>query len=85
MIENLLLSLAGCASVQVAQPTTTEVVEDAGPGAHWTFDETRPPAESDGYRPPRKLAVLLHRLWVTQEKYEPLRGVVGWGWRRRSA
>ncbi len=23
----------------------------------------------------RKLAVLLHRLWVTQEKYEPLRGV----------
>src|SRR5262249_41780409 len=23
----------------------------------------------------RKLAVLLHRLWVTQEKYEPLRGL----------
>ncbi|WP_243720472.1 penicillin-binding protein activator [Luteimonas aestuarii] len=59
VLAALLLSLAGCASVQVAQPTATEVVEDAGPGTHWTFDETRPPAESDGYRPPRKLAVLL--------------------------
>lgn len=53
---------AGCATVQVTQPsapaqdTPAEVNRRA---AHWQFDETRPPAERDGYRPPAKLAVLL--------------------------
>jgi uncharacterized protein len=58
-IAILLLALAGCASVQVAQPPAAGPVEAVGPGAHWQFDDTRPPAERDGYRPPRKLAVLL--------------------------
>jgi outer membrane PBP1 activator LpoA protein len=53
---------AGCATVQVSQPsastedTPAEVNQRA---AHWRFDAARPPAERDGYRPPAKLAVLL--------------------------
>lgn len=58
-IAALLLALAGCASVQVAPPPAPGTTEQAGPGMHWQFDDGRPPAERDGYRPPRKLAVLL--------------------------
>src|SRR5690606_4570466 len=54
----LLAGLAGCATVEVSAPVVPEVVAPA-PNAHWRFDETRPPGEPDGYRPPRKLAVLL--------------------------
>ncbi len=54
----LLAVLAGCATTHVTAPAAP--VETAPqPSAHWRFDDTRPPAESDGYRPPRKLAVLL--------------------------
>lgn len=58
LIAALAAGLAGCASVQVGGPVT----QDAAPPAvstHWTFDQARPAAQSDGYRPPRKLAVLL--------------------------
>ena len=55
--------LGGCATVQVSTPTgpaedtTAQANERA---ARWQFDAgNRPPAESDGYRPPVKLAVLL--------------------------
>lgn len=54
----LLAGLAGCATVEVSAPAAPEVVAPV-PSAHWRFDDTRPPAEPDGYRPPRKLAVLL--------------------------
>jgi outer membrane PBP1 activator LpoA protein len=53
----------GCSTVQVSpsgnQPA--EAPQDASVrNAHWQFDASnRPPAESDGYRPPLKLAVLL--------------------------
>ena len=60
----LCLALAsGCATVRVSQPTGP--VEDTPAegqqrAARWQFDAgARPPAESDGYRPPIKLAVLL--------------------------
>jgi len=58
----VLTALAGCATVQVSGPATQQ--PDAGAttaaGAHWQFDAgNRPAAESDGYRPPVKLAVLL--------------------------
>lgn len=52
--------LAGCASVQVSGPAT-----DAPPPSapienlHWRFDPARAAGDRDGYRPPRKLAVLL--------------------------
>lgn len=59
VLAALLLGLAGCASVQVSAPAAPDVVAAPTPGAHWQFDDTRPPAERDGYRPPRKLAVLL--------------------------
>jgi len=53
---------AGCSTVTVA-PTAppAEAPEDTiQRNAHWQFDDAaRPPAESDGYRPPLKLAVLL--------------------------
>jgi len=52
--------LAGCATVQVSGPaddTGSAPVQSAS--AHWRFDPARPAAERDGYRPPRKLAVLL--------------------------
>jgi hypothetical protein len=59
----LLAVLGGCATVRVSQPTGP--VEDTPAegqqrAARWQFDAgARPPAESDGYRPPIKLAVLL--------------------------
>ena len=52
---------AGCATVQTSRaPGDSEAPSQvaADPG-RWAFDDSRPPAESDGYRPPRKLAVLL--------------------------
>jgi len=55
------LALAGCSSVQVTRPADAPDTEP-GPAmsGHWQFDAgDRPPAERDGYRPPRKLAVLL--------------------------
>lgn len=59
----LAVLVAGCASVAVS-PTgsgTTQPSAPAAPaGPRWSFDASnRPPAESDGYRPPVKLAVLL--------------------------
>ena len=56
-----MLAIAGCSTVQVARPVDApaEQPEPASTG-HWRFDAgDRPPAERDGYRPPRKLAVLL--------------------------
>ena len=56
----LALAIAGCSTVQVTRPAEAPV--DAAPVAtgHWQFDAgDRPPAERDGYRPPRRLAVLL--------------------------
>lgn len=60
----LAVMAAGCATVQVTQPTappesdTPEQVNERA--ARWQFDAgSRPPAERDGYRPPVKLAVLL--------------------------
>lgn len=52
---------AGCASVQVSGPTDAAPAPDDGiSNAHWQFDAgDRPPADGDGYRPPRQLAVLL--------------------------
>ena len=56
----MLAMLAGCASVQVSGPVQQP---DAAPepvvNTHWRFDPARAPADRDGYRPPRKLAVLL--------------------------
>ena len=57
----LAMAIAGCSTVQVTRPTE---VPDSAPEpvatGHWQFDAgDRPPAERDGYRPPRKLAVLL--------------------------
>lgn len=53
--------LASCATVQTTRPTTASVEPSTTPAApeRWNFDDTRPAAERDGYRPPRKLAVLL--------------------------
>src|SRR5690606_19314717 len=55
------LVLAGCSSVQVTRPAPTPVaLPEPVETEHWRFDAgDRPPAERDGYRPPRKLAVLL--------------------------
>ncbi|MET0328863.1 MAG: penicillin-binding protein activator, partial [Luteimonas sp.] len=52
--------LASCATVQTTGTGTVDVPSEApaAPG-RWTFDDTRPAAERDGDRPPRKLAVLL--------------------------
>jgi len=56
----LAATLAGCSTVQV-----TGRPPEAGPAAppainpHWNLDATRAPADRDGYRPPRRLAVLL--------------------------
>lgn len=55
------LAVAGCSTVQVARPVEAPSgrPEPAATG-HWQFDAgDRPPAERDGYRPPRRLAVLL--------------------------
>ena len=56
----LVSALAGCASVQVSGPVT-QAPSTAPPtvNPHWNFDPARAPADRDGYRPPRKLAVLL--------------------------
>ncbi|MEF3083795.1 penicillin-binding protein activator [Luteimonas sp. SMYT11W] len=57
----LVAALASCATVQTtgsAGPVAAPSEAPAAPG-RWTFDDTRPAAERDGYRPPRKLAVLL--------------------------
>jgi len=56
------LLLAGCATVRVSGPATTQDAASQAPArtAHWQFDAgARPPADRDGYRPPQKLAVLL--------------------------
>ena len=55
------LVIAGCSTVQVTRPAAPPPSEpDAVATGHWQFDAgDRPPAERDGYRPPRKLAVLL--------------------------
>ncbi len=57
----LALAIAGCSTVQVTRPTEAPAdAPDTVSSAHWQFDAgNRPPAERDGYRPPRKLAVLL--------------------------
>lgn len=53
-------TLAGCASVRVAAPpATTDVVPAPQVNPRWSFDAARQPGDRDGYRPPRKLAVLL--------------------------
>lgn len=53
--------VAGCATVQVSGPAdVAPVPDDTIRNAHWLFDAgNRPPADADGYRPPRQLAVLL--------------------------
>ena len=52
--------LAGCATVQVSGPTGgTPPAAAASASTHGRFGGARPAAERDGYRPPRKLAVLL--------------------------
>ena len=55
----MLAMLAGCASVKVG--TTAPSGADVEPvNPHWNFDPARAvPGSSDGYRAPRKLAVLL--------------------------
>ncbi|NYZ62854.1 penicillin-binding protein activator [Luteimonas deserti] len=52
--------LASCATVQTSGGTGA-VPEASGPvdPGRWTFEGDRPAAERDGYRPPRRLAVLL--------------------------
>ncbi|WP_262378772.1 penicillin-binding protein activator [Luteimonas viscosa] len=56
----MLATLAGCASVQVERPTPgPDAVAPPTLNPHWRFDPARAPAARDGYRPPRKLAVLL--------------------------
>ena len=54
---------AGCATVQVSQaPDATKdtPAENSQRQARWQFDAgARPAADSDGYRPPERLAVLL--------------------------
>lgn len=56
-----LAALAGCSTVRVSTPAAPPPAPvDSARSAHWQFDAgNRPPAESDGYRPPRQLAVLL--------------------------
>ncbi len=58
---SLALFAAGCVTMQSS--STPTVVDEPGAAVvesgRWAFDDTRPAAESDGYRPPRKLAVLL--------------------------
>ncbi|TWG93294.1 hypothetical protein L599_001400000510 [Luteimonas sp. J16] len=50
--------LAGCASVQVGPQVATTAPEPVS--SHWAFGADRAgPGDGDGYRPPRRLAVLL--------------------------
>lgn len=52
--------LASCATVQTTSTGTVVAPTETAPApARWRFDDSRAPAERDGYRPPRKLAVLL--------------------------
>lgn len=58
------IAAAGCSTVQVSKdpdsPGSDTPVETAQRNGHWQFDASaRPPADRDGYQPPRKLAVLL--------------------------
>ncbi|MBJ6985267.1 penicillin-binding protein activator [Luteimonas sp. MC1750] len=57
----LALAIAGCSTVQVSRPAEAPAsLPEPVSTSHWQFDAgDRPPAERDGYRPPRKLAVLL--------------------------
>ncbi|MGY1521272.1 penicillin-binding protein activator [Luteimonas sp. A482] len=56
----LAATLAGCSTVRVAGTAPeAEAVAPPAVNPHWNFDATRAPADRDGYRPPRKLAVLL--------------------------
>ncbi|MCW5582036.1 MAG: penicillin-binding protein activator [Luteimonas sp.] len=60
LIAASLALLAGCATVKVSGPAgedTSAPVQAAS--THWRFDPSHAAAERDGYRPPRKLAVLL--------------------------
>lgn len=52
--------LAGCASVQTTAPgSAAPVAPPPSEPSRWTFADERPAADRDGYRPPRRLAVLL--------------------------
>lgn len=55
------MAVAGCSTVQVTRPAEAPAAEpDEATTGHWQFNASeRPPAERDGYRPPRRLAVLL--------------------------
>ena len=56
----LLALLAGCATVNVSGPAGDNASAPVtAASTHWRFDPSRPAAGRDGYRPPRKLAVLL--------------------------
>ena len=58
---SLVALLAGCATVQTTGSSVAiapDATASVDPG-RWTFESDRPAAERDGYRPPRKLAVLL--------------------------
>lgn len=62
LVASVLAGIAGCATTRVSAPVVTQPSgpdENAERMAHWQFDPSRPPAESDGYRPPNVLAVLL--------------------------
>ena len=60
LVAALLASLAGCATVNVSGPAAdAPSAPVAQANAHWRFDASRPAADRDGYRPPRRLAVLL--------------------------
>ena len=53
-------TLAGCTTVRVAGPVTeSEAPAPPAVNPHWNFDPARAAGDRDGYRPPRKLAVLL--------------------------
>ncbi len=52
--------LAGCATVRVAAPPPDSgTPPPPAPNPHWSFEDARAAGDRDGYRPPRKLAVLL--------------------------
>ena len=56
----LTLLVAGCATVAVSPTGTTQAPAPTPTQGAWKFEAgNRPPADSDGYRPPVKLAVLL--------------------------
>jgi len=54
--------LAGCATVRTSGPAPAPMepsTTTTSAPTRWHFDDTRAPADRDGYRPARKLAVLL--------------------------